>query len=245
MITFNTYGVDPKHNSKVKKSSRKDRSLNIYTQDVIRAMYQKGTGFNVKSICKEVPHISTRRVSDVLTTLRGAGFVSECGRIPSVWGKGRFNGRIIFQYHGKQGVEELCKRMKENKSMVCPYPHMKQLLWCGWKMIQCLAQQSVWKHDALSKAIFGTEKSRRMYDLILVFSSAGLIYAPPKCMYYRSLLFHQIEEEEEEKIEEEKIEEDDEFEFRQELTISNEAAIEVWPELGPHLWTNKDGNFFF
>jgi hypothetical protein len=234
---------DPK--PKKKKSLRKDQSLKIYTKDVIHVMSQKGSGFNVNSISQALPHMSKRRVSDVFTTLRGAGLLSEYGRTPSVWGKGKHNGRVVYQYHGKQGVEELCKKMMENKGMVCPYPEFKQLLCCGWKLIQCLSQQTVWKLSALTKAIFGTEKSRRMYDLVLVFHSAGLIYAPPKCVYYQSLLFRQTEEEEqveEEQVEEEQVEEE---EFRQDLTISNESAIEIWPDLAPHLWTNKDGSFVF
>lgn len=195
--------------------SRKDSGLLVWTQKVVDTM-KRLYMFTKKSLLKEVEGIKLRRIDDITAILLGAGFIK----------KGALKKH--YTYVGPQGTARLVESFKKNEPIFFA-PQQRRSQFYGWCLVQMLASKGVWSdHDLM--LMCNDTKARRSYDVRSVFLGANLItMSGKKC-------FSNIP------IPEESI---PKSASRLVLTVSDEVAVSILPELKQHLYQNEEIIIFF
>lgn len=167
--------------------------------------------FTKRSLLKEVEGIKLRRIDDITAILLGAGFIK----------KGALKKH--YTYVGPQGTARLVESFKKNEPIFFAAQQRRSQFY-GWCLVQMLASRNVWSDRDLRLRLFSMcddTKARRSYDVRSVFLGAGLITLHnKKCFSNIPMLEESIPK----------------SASRLVLTISDEVAVSILPELKEHLF---------
>lgn len=203
---------------------RKATGLRTWTRDVIDVMMKLNV-FTVKQLQKNTQWVALRRINDVVAILSGAGFINKGPE------------KRQFTFVGIEGTQRLWNQFKEGTA---PPEFVKKARinqHYGWRMVQLLSRQDKWNQLQLRTELCMEEKhARRPYDTVAVFLGAHLlksldgddktvvstIFQPPVVTPV-PVVQHVC------------------CNCRKILTVSDEDAIAILPELEKHLMMG-DGN---
>lgn len=184
--------------------------LCTWTPKIIDSMIYLQT-FKCKDIETRLPEISRRRITDVLSILRGSGFI-EKGPL-----------KKYYTFVGMKGTRALFESFKGTVGL-SPTPfkaptRRKLSHYCGRRLVQLFAFRNTWDHQELRRQLCDDTTNRRFYDIISVFKGAGLVEKTPEKMFEQRIELLGSS--------------------RILLTISDEDAVAILPELKDHLVLHK------
>lgn len=190
----------------MEKAKKRPSGLCGLTPQVIQSIMYFKT-FTCRDVVEDLGgDVKKRRVGDVLAVLYGAGFIEKTEK------------KKHYKFVGIQGTRDLYDSLRVKEVLKAGEDKKHVLRHYGTRLVQLFVLKDEWEKKDLRMALFGNVKDRRFYDVISVFYGVGLVEKN------KEMITQRIKPSVPRST------------SRVVLTVSDEDAVVILPELKDHLF---------